>query len=68
MNPANKPDGPTFRDLYELQEKLQAKVEKTADRLSRVEKAVLVLMVVVASPKLGGPDAGKLVAQVIGMA
>lgn len=59
--------GPEFRDLYELQEKINARLEKAADRLGRVEKAVIVLAVVAASPKLGGPDAAKLVAQVIGL-
>jgi hypothetical protein len=56
------PDGtPTFRDLYESQEKTDAKIEKVADRLSRMEKGMIVLTLLVLSPKLGGPDATHLV-------
>lgn len=65
--PIDRREGPSFRDLYEIQEKMQARLEKTTDRLGRVEKAVIILAVVAASPKLGGPDAAKLVADVVGL-
>ena len=55
------PNGPTFRDLYEQSEKADLKIEKVNDRLSRMEKGFIVLAVLVASPKVGGPDAASLV-------
>ena len=67
MSPLNNPDGPSFRDLYELQEKITERLEKTTDRLSRMEKGFIALTLIVASPKIGGPDAAKLVASVFGV-
>lgn len=64
--PDDRREGPGFRDLFELYEKMIAKQDKITDRLGRVEKAVIVLVVLAASPKIGGPDAAKLVADVIG--
>ena len=55
------PEYPTFRDLYETAEKADQKLEKVETRVGRVEKAVIVLVVVTASPKLGGPSASQLI-------
>lgn len=55
------PDYPSFRDLYEVQEKTDEKIEKVNTRLSRIEKGFIVLTVLVASPKFGGPEAAKLI-------
>lgn len=46
---------PTFKDLYEVQSKIDT-------RMGRLEKGMIVLAVLVASPKLGGPSASQLVA------
>jgi hypothetical protein len=59
------PDYPSFKDLYELQERVDDKLEKQTSRLTRMERGLIVLAVLVASPKLGGPDAASLVSAVI---
>lgn len=59
------PDYPSFRDLYESQEKTDEKLEKVNSRISRIEKAVFVLILIVASPKVGGPRASDLVSAVL---
>jgi hypothetical protein len=64
---SNNDEGPNFRDLYELQEKITAKIEKNTDRLSRMEKGFIALTLLVASPKIGGPDAAKLIATAMGL-
>jgi hypothetical protein len=59
------PQSPSFRDLYEQTQVFDAKLEKVNDRLSRMEKGFIFLTVVIASPKLGGPDASSLVTAAI---
>lgn len=66
MTPLDKPDGPTFRDLYEIQTKIDAKLDKNTDRLSRLEKGFLVLLLLMGVQKAGGPDPAKLVALATG--
>ena len=56
---------PSFRDLYEVQEKVDGKIEKLSDRLSRLEKGLIVLTLLILAPKLGAPDASQLVASAI---
>lgn len=51
---------PTFKDLYEVQSKIDT-------RVGRIEKVVIVLCVAVASPKLNGPSVSELVAVVLGV-
>lgn len=63
----NKPEGPNFRDLYDLQAKIQERLEKQGDQITRLRNGLVVLAAVVASPKIGGPDAAKLVAEVLGV-
>ncbi len=60
-------DNPTFKDLFEVQSKMQEKLDKNTDRLSRMEKGFIALTIMVASPKVGGPDAAKLIAHVLGV-
>jgi hypothetical protein len=50
---------PSFKELYEAQTK---KIDEIEKRLGRMEKGFIFLTVMVASPKVGGPDASKLVA------
>lgn len=52
------PDFVTFRDLHEL-------LEKQSDRIGRLEKVVVAVLVAVASPKLGGPDLSQVVAAAV---
>lgn len=59
------PDTPLFKDLYELSQATDAKIEKVTDRLGRMEKGFIFLTAVIASPKLGGPDAASLVTGVV---
>jgi hypothetical protein len=53
---------PSFKELYEAQTAKIADIEK---RLSRMEKGFILLTAVIASPKIGGPDASKIVADTI---
>lgn len=55
-------DRPSFKELYEAQTKQMAEIEK---RLGRLEKGFILLLVMSASPKLGGPDASKVIAETI---
>jgi len=49
---------PTFKDLYEVQSKIDS-------RVGRLEKIVILLAVAVVSPKVGGPSASEFVASVL---
>jgi hypothetical protein len=62
---SDDPQSPSFRDLYEQTVNFDAKIEKVNERLSRMEKGFIILTVVIASPKLGGPDASSLVTAAI---
>lgn len=53
---------PSFKELYEAQTLKIADIEK---RLGRMEKGFILLTAVIASPKVGGPDASKIVADTI---
>lgn len=66
-------DGPTFRDLYEVAERVDGKLDDLNEkfvahdredtrRFNRVTTAVIVLGIVAASPKVGGPGAADLLA------
>lgn len=52
------PDFVTFRDLHEL-------LEKQSDRIGRLEKVVVGVLVAVASPKLGGPDVSHVIGAIV---
>lgn len=58
---ADENPNPTFRDLYEVQSKLDT-------RMGRVEKGLILVAVAVVSPKLGGPSASQLVAALLNAA
>jgi hypothetical protein len=62
---SDDPQSPSFRDLYEQTVNFDTKLEKVNDRLSRMEKGFIILTVVIASPKLGGPDASTFVTAAI---
>lgn len=49
----------TWRDFY-------TELEKVSGRVGRVEKLLLVLIVMVASPKVGGPSAPQLISALLG--
>lgn len=53
-------DTPTFKDFY-------SELGQVRTRVSRVEKIVVALVVVTASPKLGGPSAPDLVTALLGL-
>lgn len=59
-------DSPTFRDLYEIAERSDARLEKLGDRVSRTEKVVIGLTCMVGYYILGEPaaDVEKVVALV----
>ena len=54
--------GPSLKDLYE---KVDDKLDKVTDRLSRMEKGLIVLTVLVVAPKIGAPSASELVGAVL---
>jgi hypothetical protein len=58
---SNRPEYPSFRDLYDVQRDADEKLDKVESRISRMEKGLIVLTVLVASPKVGGPSASSLV-------
>jgi hypothetical protein len=53
---------PSFRELYETQTMKMDNIEK---RLSRMEKGFILLTAVVAAPKVGGPDASRIIAEAV---
>lgn len=59
MTPSERP---SFKELYEAQTKKMDEIEK---RISRIEKGFVFLIVLVASPKAGGPEASKVIAEAI---
>ena len=62
---ADRPEYPSFRDLYDVQRDADEKLDKVEARLSRMEKGFIFLTVLVASPKIGGPSASQLISAAV---